>query len=416
MIFNGVMTIWILAILVIAATALAGWRQGGIRASIAFAGILVATLLCGLIGKLFHLLLPVMGVANPVTVWALSPVCGFITISIIFSVIAFNVHRKVDHYYHYDAGDLRLALWERLNARLGICVGILNGVIYFVLISFMLFNLTYWTTQVSAGTKQPSALVKLVNSAGEGMQTTGFARAATAVGTLDPTFYKFADLSGFLMQNPQAAPRLAEYPALTSLWESSDMQPLISDSALTNAIATGAPLGEILNNQSVQDFLKNKDLVKRVRGIFTTNIDDLAEYLKTGKSAKYDGEKVLGKWEFNPAVTLAWLRQSQPKITAKEMAGVRALWTAAYAQMTLLFTADNQVFVKNFPHFQSQPQTGQPPFIPENWNGDWSLDGNSYSVHLTLSGQDKFITATTTDGLRLTVKDGRNLLMFDRAD
>ena len=54
MIFNGGMTIWILAVLVIAATTLAGWRQGGIRAAIAFAGILVATLLCGLVGKIFH--------------------------------------------------------------------------------------------------------------------------------------------------------------------------------------------------------------------------------------------------------------------------------------------------------------------------------------------------------------------------
>ncbi len=415
MIFNGGMTIWILAVLVIAATALAGWRQGGIRAAIAFAGILFATLLCVPVGKLFHLLLPVLGTTNPIAVWALSPVCGFIVVSIIFSVIAFNVHRKVDVYYRYQAGDLRLALWERLNARLGICVGILNGVIYFILISFLLFNLTYWTTQVSAGTKQPSILIRLVNGAGEGMQTTGFAPAAAAVGKLDPKFYKFADLSGFLMQNPQTAPRLAAYPALTSLWERDDMQGLVNDSVLTNALASGAAIGEIMNNSSVQEFLKNKDLLKRVSSIFETNLDDLTEYLKTGKSAKYDGEKILGKWEFNPAVTLAWLRQSQPKITAKEMAGVRALWTAAYAQTTLLVTADNLVFVKNFPHFQSQPG-GQSPFTPENWNGDWSIDGNSYSLHLALGGQDKFLTATTTDGLRLSVKDGRNLLMFNHVD
>ena len=232
---------------------------------------------------------------------------------------------------------------------------------------------------------------------------------------LDRLLDKFADLSGLLMQNPQAAPRFAAYPALTSLWESSDMQPLVGDSSLTNALAGGASLGEIMNNPSVQDFLKNKDLVKRVRGIFTTNIDDLTAYLQTGKSAKYDGEKLLGKWEFNPAVTLAWLRQSQPKITAKEMAGIRALWSAAYAQTTVLITADNQVFVKNLPHFQSQPGS-QSPFTPENWNGDWSADGAGYSVHLALSGQDKFLTATTTDGLRLSVKDGRNFLMFDHAD
>ncbi len=407
------MAIWILAVVILIVTALAGWRQGGIRAAIGFAGIFFAALLAVPVGKLFHLLLPFIGVANPVLVWALSPLGGFLVVSIIFSVIAFNVHKKVDVYYRYHAGDLRLALWERLNMRLGICVGLLNGALYFVLISFFVFNLTYWTTQTSAGARQPSFIVRFVNGMGEGLQSTGFSRTATAVGTLEPKFYKFADLSGFLMQNPQAAPRFAEYPAFVSLWESADMQSLVTDSTLTNALATGASLGEIMNQPSVQDFLKNKDLTKRVSGIFETNVDDLSEYLKTGKSAKYGSEKILGRWEFNAAVTLAWFRQSQPKIQPKEMAGVRALWSAAYAQTKLLITADNQIFMKNFPHFQS----GQtPPFSEENWNGDWSREGESYTLHLALNGQDKFLTATTTDGLRLTVKDGRNQLFFDHVD
>ncbi|MEY4918222.1 MAG: hypothetical protein RL616_2135 [Verrucomicrobiota bacterium] len=412
MIFNGGMSIWILALLVVAATTLAGWRQGGIRAAVGFAGIFIATLFAPLVGKLFHVLLPFLGATNPVTVWALSPVCGFIVVSIIFSVIAFNVHRKVDVYYKYKAGDLRLALWTRLNSRLGICVGVLNGVIYFILISFLLFNLTYWTTQATAGVAQPSMVVRLVNSLGQGLQTTGFARTSASVGTLPPLFYKYADLSGFLMQNPQTGPRLAEYPALASLWEQADMQGLVTDTALTGALAAGTSLGEIMNLPSVQDFLKNKELSKRVTGIVETNLDDIAVYLQTGKSAKFDGEKILGRWQFNASVTLAWFRQSQPKIQVKEMASIRALWSAAYAQMTLHLTSDNLVFVKNYPHFQQSV----PPFIAENWNGDWSREGETYTIHLTLNGADKFVTATTPDGLRLSVKDGRNLLIFDRVD
>ena len=412
MIFNGGMSIWILALLVMAATTLAGWRQGGIRAAIGFGGILVATLFAPLVGKLFHLVLPFVGVSSPVTLWALSPVCGFIAVSIIFSVIAFNVHRKVETFYRYKAGELRLALWTRLNSRLGICVGVLNGVIYFILISFLLFNLTYWTTQASAGAAQPSMIVRLVNSMGQGLQSTGFARTSAAVGTLPPLYYKYADLSGFLMQNPQTAARLAEYPALASLWERDDMQNLVSDSTLTNALASGTSLGEIMNLPSVQDFLKNKEVSQRVGGIFESNMDDLTTYLQTGKSAKYDGEKILGRWQFNAAVTLAWFRQSQPKIQAKEMAGIRALWSAAYTQTTLHLTADNMVFVRSYPHFQP----AAPPFTPENWNGDWSREGETYTIHLALNGADKFITATTPDGLRLSVKDGRNLLIFDRVN
>ncbi len=416
MIFNDAMTIWILAFLVIACTALAGWRQGGIRAAIAFVGIFFSLLLAGLVGKLFHFLLPFLGTSNPLLVWALSPICGFILVTIVFAIVGFNVHRKVDVYYKYQAGDLRLALWERLNSRLGICVGVLNGALYFILISFLLFNLSYLTTQVSAGASQPSWSVRLMNNLGNDMQSVGISRSAAAVGTLPPIYYKLSNLSGFLVQNPQTAPRLAAYPALTSLWERNEMQSLVTDNTLTNALASGATLGEIIKLPSVQDFLKNKDLTKLVSGIIESNVDDLTEYMKTGKSARFDSEKILGSWEFNPAVTLAWFRQSQPKIQSKEMAAIRALWWAAYGQTKVLVTGDNQVFIKNLPHFQTQAQPGQPPFTPETWNGDWSREGDSYTLHLTSNGQDKFLTATTTDGLRLSIKDGRNLLVFDHVD
>lgn len=410
------MSIWICALLVIAITTLAGWRQGGIRAAIAFVGILFAALLAVPVGKLFHVLLPLVGTKNPLLVWALSPLCGFILVSIIFSVIAFNVHRKVDVYYRHKAGDLKLALWERLNTRLGICIGVLNGALYFILISFLIFNLSYFTTQASAAGQPPGLPVRLVNSLGNDLQASGFARTSAAVGTLDKDYYRFADLAGFLVQNPQTAPRFAEYPALVSLWEMDAMQPLVSDTTVTNALASGASLNEILNDPTVQDFLKNKELYGHVTTLLETNYDDLMGYLQTGKSATYDGEKIIGHWEFNVAVSIAWLRQSQPKITATEMRAIRNLWTAAYAQTTLLLTADNQLFVKNFPHFQAQAQAGQLPFTPENWTGDWSQDDSAYTLHLTLNGQDKFLTATTKDGLRLSVKDGRNLLIFDHLD
>ena len=414
MFFNVGMTIWILAFLVLGAAALAGWRQGAIRAAFAFVGILFAWLLCGLAGKIFHPILPHVGASNPIAAWALAPIFGFILVSIIFAVIAQPLHKKVEHFYKYNAGDLRLALWTRLNNRLGICLGLLNGVLYFVLITFLVFNLTYATTQISGGAKQ-GALVSLVNRLGEDLQAAHLARTATAVGTLPPTFYQYSDLAGFLMQNPQVGPRLAEYPAFTSLWERDDMQPLVTDPAITNALAAGTSLGELMNNPSVQAFLANKDQVNLIAGIIQTNLDDLTEYLKTGKSAKYDSQKIIGRWEFNPAVTVAWIRQNNPKIPASQMRVIRYQIAQAYADTRVLVTGDNQLFVKALPKFATQPQPGQPAFTPENWKGDWAANGASYDLHLTLNGEEKFLTGTAED-LRLSIKDGKNLLIFDRAD
>jgi hypothetical protein len=407
------MSIWILAIIVLALGGLAGWRLGGIRAAIAFVGILFAWLLAVPLGKIFHFLLPWIGVANPVYQWIFAPVCGFILVTSIFAVVSFNVHRKVDVYYRHQPSQLKLGLWERLNTRLGICVGLLNGAMYFLLISFFIFNFAYWTTQISANASEPPFVTRLVNNLGDEMESTGFARAAAAVGTPAAENYKLADFTGFLMQNKDADARLATYPGLTGIWRRDEMQQFVQDGVLTNAPAAGASVGDLWSDSNIQDFLKNKDMIARMRGFFATNGDDLLTYLQTGKS-KYDSEKLIGLWQFNPSVTLAWFRQNQPQTTPKEMAAIRSLWTAAYGQATILVTGDNKIFITKYPLFIAKPQQNQLPYDIESWNGDWSRDGDTCTLHVTFNNNEKYLTASTTDGLRLSIKEGHNLLIFDR--
>ena len=414
MFFNGNMSIWILAFMVIAAATLAGWRQGAIRASIATIGIPIATLLATTVGKLVQPLLTHVGASNLIVAWAIAPVIGFILVSIAFALAAQWVHKRVEHFYRYNAGDLRQALWERLNSRVGICIGVLNGAMYFVLASFFVFNLAYLTVQADVNGKAPIPL-RLASQLGNDLQATGFSRTASAVDTLPETYYQLSDLMGFLVQNPQAAPRLAEYPAFTSLWERDDMQTLVQDSTLTDALRTGASLGDIIENPNVKSFIQNKAQTKLLIGILETNLTDLKDYLKTGKSAKYDSEKIIGLWDFNPSVSVAWLRQSNPKIPASEMRTIRAWVTQAYANTRVLATGDNQVFIKNLPRLKNNGP-GQPPTTEyNNWKGDWSESAEKYDLHLTFSGEDKFFTATAEE-VRLTIKDGKNLLIFDRAN
>jgi hypothetical protein len=164
----------------------------------------------------------------------------------------------------------------------------------------------------------------------------------------------------------------------------------------------------------VQGFLANKELTQTLLGVVTNNMEDLTNFLLTGKSPKYDTEKFLGQWEFNPNVSVAWWRQSQPKVTATEMRAVRALMTQAYGQTKIMVTGDNQIFVRNLPRAKKQADPNSGPELG-NWKGDWNRDGTNYNVHLTLNGEEKFFTATV-DGIRLSIKDGRNLLIFDRAN
>jgi phosphate/sulfate permease len=414
MLFTVGMTIWILALVLLAASIALGHKLGAINASFTFFGILFGAVLAAPLGKLFKPLLSLVGIHDQTAVWVVSPIVAFVVVMVLFRIAGHFVHRKVEVYYKYKAGDLRLALWERLNTRLGACIGTLNGTAYLVLISFLIFNFSYWTAQVAASGSESRA-AKLVNHLGNDLQSTGMAKPARSLVTMDApgsntvNFYKLADLAGLICQNPQLSDRLANYPAFISLTERDDLQQLTRNADFTNAWNSRAPMGELLNQPAFKAILQNKDLIDAVWKTVQANLDDLVVYLKTGKSPKYDGQKILGHWDFNMSTTIAMLRQARPDISATEMRSIRALWTQGYENTTFVAGGDGQAFLKNLPDFKSNPPK------PETWKGSWTANGTNYDLSLSGSGADKSMTAQT-DGERLTIKDNNGTLFFDRED
>jgi hypothetical protein len=405
------MTIWILALVLLGSGAGMGLRQGAIRAAFSFAGILSGILLAAPVGKLLKLLLPHVGMHNQTLIWVIAPTEAFVIVLVLFKVAGFFVHRKTEMFYKYQAGDLRLSLWERLNSRLGACVGVLNGSMYLVLVCFVIYNFSYWTVQVASSDNE-TRMTKLVNRLGQDLDTTGMSKAAHSVAPMPDNFYKVADLAGLVCQNPQLSDRLAHYPPFLSLIERDDLQQLAQDGDFSNAWASQVPMGQLLNQPAFKTVLQNNDLMDTVWTTAQTNLDDLLTYLQTGKSPKYDPEKILGRWDFNVGVTIAFLRQARPNIPASEMRSVRAWMLEAYADTTFVAGDDGQAFLKNLP----QLKPGKPPTTEKaTWKGSWTADDTNYDLTLTSDGENKSMTAKT-DGARLTLTDDKNILIFDRED
>jgi hypothetical protein len=205
--------------------------------------------------------------------------------------------------------------------------------------------------------------------------------------------------------------RLANYPAFISLVERDDLQQLAQNADFTNAWYANAPkaptMGQLLNQPAFKTILQNTGLINIVWTTVQTNLPDLMDYLQTGKSAKYDGEKILGRWDFNVSTTIAMLRQSRPNIPASEMRAIRAMWTQGFADTIFVAGGDGQAFLKNLPDFKNKPPT------PETWKGSWTADDTNYDLSLSSNGENKSMTAQTSNG-RLTLKDDKNTLIFDR--
>ena len=408
MLFTVVMYIWILALVILAACIALGHKLGAINAAFTFVGIVLAGLLATPLGGLFKHVLAHIGIHNETMAWAIAPIIPFFIILGLCKATGFFVHRKVAVYYKYQTGDLRLALWERLNARLGACIGTLNGTAYLVLVAFVIFNFSYWTVQVMPSDDE-TRTTKFINHLGQDLESTGLDKAGSSLVAMPDNFYKVADLAGLISQNPQLSDRLGRYPAFISLVERDDLQQLAQSGDFTNAWNSHAPIGQLLNEPAVKTILQNNELLDVVWATVQTNLDDLVVYLKTGKSPKFDAATILGRWDFNVVTSIAMLRQARPNIPASEMRAIRALWLQGFADTTFVAGGDGQAFLKNLPNFQKQPPA------PETWKGSWSGNGTNYDLSLASNGENKSLTAQTT-GARLTLKDDKNTLIFDRED
>jgi hypothetical protein len=405
------MTIWILALLLLAAGAGMGLRQGAIRVAVSFVGIIISALLAWPLSGMVRPVLPHVGFHNPVVIWLLPPFLVFLISLSAFKSLGLLLHHKVSVYYKYQPDGLQRILWERVNQRLGLALGLLNGLAYFVLVSVVIYDFSYWTTQV-ASSEEERLPIRMLNRMGLDLQDTGVIRAARAINPLPEIYFKTADLAGLIYQNPQLLDRLSAYPPFLSLAERDDFKQLGHDTDFQNAWKSHAPIGQLLDNPQATAIWKDGDKSEAIWILVQANFDDLNSYLQTGRSAKFDSEKILGRWNFNVSASLNALGRTRQNIPSSEMRAMEALWTPAYAQTTFVAGADGQAFLKNLPHFKSQPN--QPAtFDTATWQGQWKSDGDNYGVTLTSSGTGKSATATI-DGSQLTLKTDTDTWIFDR--
>ena len=400
------MTIWILALVLMGSAAAAGYRQGVIRVAFSLFGIPIAALMTLPLARFAKPAFKVFGVGSPVLLSILGSLLVFIVILTIFKVSGFAVHKKVDVFYRYKTSDLRFALWERLNARLGMCLGLVNGLLYLVLISLAIYLGSYWTVQVSTPDTQMKS-ARLLNRLGEDLESSGMINAATAIQHMPKDYYEAADIVGLLYQNPALEARLSRYPGFLSLGEQPDIQSLAHDSAYTEMLMRRAPIGELLKSSRTQAILKNTNLLHTIWSTVEPNLDDLTNFLYTAQSPKYDSEPLLGRWFFDPRSSMLAYRREKPTLPATEVQKVRQWMTARYGRVALVAAPDHLAVLKNFP--KQDPTSME----TETLRGHWSKSGGDYTITLDSSGEQ---IPMHFEGSRLAMTSQNIQLMFEKEE
>ena len=336
------MTIWLIAVVIFGVVGVTGYYQGAIRALVSLVGLFFALFLTMPLAPFLRPLVPKVGLVHPLWAIVVPPVVVFLLFVLIFGVIGFFVHRKVALHFKYATDDYTRIRWERLNQRLGACVGLVAGAIYFVLISLVIYIFGYPATEVTSD--ESPALQRYLSNARNDLHSSGLDRTLASLDPMPENYYLVTDILGLLYHNfSMLQERLFDYPAFLALSERAEFKDIATDTDLQNLLQTSAPLINIINHPKILAIVNNSEIMDQLRKV---DLKDLAQYLQSGKSAKYDEERILGRWRMDPSATLVAVKRKNPDLSVSQMGQMKKLITIFMTRVSFMTTPDNEAIMK----------------------------------------------------------------------
>lgn len=398
------MTLWVLAVLILAVVALVGYYQGGVRAAFSLVGLLTAILVAQPLGNVLKPLVAMTGLKQPIILSFVGPAIAFVLVLAIFKIVAYAIHQKLQTYYKYNDSETKRLLFERLNSRLGIAVGVANGTIYFFVIVVCAHLLGYFATQVKGSPNDPIA-TKIAARLAADAQATGMHKAVTPFLPVEEPYYDAVDIVGAVYHNPLLQKRLSSYPVFVTLAERAEFKALAEDLKFQELwLRQPRPsVAELMAHEKVKPLLENEELMKDVMRLVGGDLKDLKSYVETGKSPKYDDEKILGRWSFDYRDSIALARRTKPNIGSAELRQLRRVLGGAMADATLTATIDNRVILRT-PSNQRLPSS----------EGSWkAMTGGRYTITLSEGGKN-VDTQARVEGTKLVVTKDNYGMVFEK--
>ena len=330
-------------------------------------------------------------------------VFAFLLVFILFAIAGNVVHHKIAVFYKYQNDERLYYRWKRLYSRLGLCIGTLNGAIYFFLLMLPVYVGGYFTTEAQAEGAPASA--QFVTHARNELHQAKLDRVLAPYDPVPSQVYMAGDIITLVLHNPLLEGRLSHYPPLLTLGERKEFQELGTDVDLQQMIQSQARVSDIINYPKVQTIITNAAISRDVINIIGNDLPDLRDYLQTGKSAKYDSEQILGVWTINLAASVAQERKQNPSITPKQLQELRLALFPEVNGLSLTATTDHQLILK-----KDSSSTANPVVVAR---GSWKKEGDNYSVTIPANKPDT-VNVTIEEANKLLLPRAGRGLMFDK--
>ncbi|MBI4657474.1 MAG: CvpA family protein [Verrucomicrobia bacterium] len=336
------MLIWTLAVLLVVIVCGLGYLQGALRLGVSIVGLFLSLMLAFPLSPLCARLVPLVGIKHPVWTVVWPPIWAFLILFLIFVGIAFFVQHRVNLYFKYRTDDLTRLRWERLNKRLGICLGCFMASVWLFVFGLVIHITGHFAVQVVSDDTS-SMTFRYLSRAKQDLHATGLEKSVAVFDPMPATYYQVCDIIGLIYNNPILLNRLSQYPPFLSLGQRQEFQDIATDAEFNNLLQTKGDIAQILNHPKTQSVIYNSEIVQELLG---QDLKDLRHYLESGKSPKFDDEKILGRWDLDFYATLAQERKKRPNLTASEMSRLKKTLTEALKTVTFMATTDKKVDLK----------------------------------------------------------------------
>ncbi len=333
------MLIWLLVLVLVGGFAAIGFQTGSIRASVSLLGVVLGLLLAPLVGGL---LTPLFASAGVVWQQILPTVVGFVLVWAVGFGLGFVAHKPVELHFKYREDDSTRVSFERMNKALGVFVGMLAGVLVFLAVGKSVYAKGHLTTQLAAEAGEASP-VSYVNQLRNDMAQSGWDKIFASLDRTPAQDYAIDDILGLIHANPLLQGRVQNYPPFLALGERSEFTDLGADADFQKLLQDRAGFTAIYTHPKSQAILGNAELRQL---LLATDLKDLKTYLETGKSPKFDDEKLLGRWRADVGSTVTDARRKRTNLQPADLKALRFMLNTVLKQASLTAYTDGRYVLK----------------------------------------------------------------------
>jgi hypothetical protein len=104
-------------------------------------------------------------------------------------------------------------------------------------------------------------------------------------------------------------------------------------------------IGDVWQNEALKPLLKEVEPYTNLLATLGGDLKDLTTYFETGKSPKYDEDKILGRWKFDYRQSYNQTKRAKPNMSLNEMTRARK-FLLGLDKTTFLATVDNKAVLK----------------------------------------------------------------------